>query len=581
MGTHPIFESDFDCLTENFESMPRISQMFTDEYGNPTSIQMKIAQAWEVEDEQIPGGRRSIPRKMSVEEVAALIDQTMEESITRRNSVLRREQISRERVMDSAKDLCRIINQSVENDELLRDNSFDFNRFANMIELSVSERNILLANDEELEQMGQLTEDDLDIFRGLPSGERASVGNSPAMAQVCKAITELSSTLGDLENTFTRKMEQFLQERPELNNHVTGLKEDIADLIKVLSEKLTGEGDAEAAIDEELANWGNRRFKDEFIKEEQDRVNRIRKQNERKNQRDEMPEAPRESGALPPPGIPTGRKTTDGTPKRPSVRRSRAEEGRSSTTERQGSILRRRKTSTGRRLGSTMKVRMPDDRVADEELTPEAVTMEQFLAGAIENKPKTLQKFLDLGGNVNSIDECKRTALHRACLYGAMDCVQILVRAKAKLNLQDKLGDTALHWACRGGDLQIVKLLVDSGARINAKDKLYSTPMHVAVRVGVQEIVEFLADHGADVNAKDREGDTPMHDAVRLGRYRIVKTLILHGANLRVMNQAKKSPIDMVQLWYKDTKKDTTIEARKKNSVAAKMTDLLNTPAEM
>lgn len=72
-------------------------------------------------------------------------------------------------------------------------------------------------------------------------------------AQVCKAITELSSTLGDLENTFTRKMEQFLQERPELNNHVTGLKEDIADLIKVLSEKLTGEGDAEAAIDEEVS----------------------------------------------------------------------------------------------------------------------------------------------------------------------------------------------------------------------------------------------------------------------------------------------------------------------------------------
>ena len=39
----------------------------------------------------------------------------------------------------------------------------------------------MLANDEELEQMGQLTEDDLDIFRGLPSGDRASVGQSPAM----------------------------------------------------------------------------------------------------------------------------------------------------------------------------------------------------------------------------------------------------------------------------------------------------------------------------------------------------------------------------------------------------------------
>ena len=61
------------------------------------------------------------------------------------------------------------------------DDGFDFSRFAALIENSVSDRNIMLANDEELEQMGQLTEDDLDIFRGLPSGDRASVGQSPAM----------------------------------------------------------------------------------------------------------------------------------------------------------------------------------------------------------------------------------------------------------------------------------------------------------------------------------------------------------------------------------------------------------------
>ena len=45
--------------------MPRISQMFTDEYGNPTSIPMKIAQCWEVEDQEVPGGRRSIPSQGS------------------------------------------------------------------------------------------------------------------------------------------------------------------------------------------------------------------------------------------------------------------------------------------------------------------------------------------------------------------------------------------------------------------------------------------------------------------------------------------------------------------------------------
>ena len=70
-----------------------------------------------------------------------------------------------------------------------------------------------------------------------------------------------------------------------------------------------------------------------------------------------------------------------------------------------------------------------------------------------------------------------------------------------------------------------------------------------------------------------------MHDAVRLGRYRVVKSLIYHGANLRVKNQMGKTPIDMVQLWYKDTKQ-TSSEARKKNSVAVKMTDLLTEHAE-
>merc|ERR1719259_1210798 len=141
------------------------------------------------------------------------------------------------------------------------------------------------------------------------------------MAQVCQAISEMSTTLGDLENTFTQKMQAFLAERPQLATHVTGLKEDITGLIKVLSEKLVTSSDVEATIEDELAQW-DRRIKDEFVKKQQDMSTMA-----------QPPAQPRESGALPPPGIPTGRKTTDGsTPKRPSVRRSRADvpEGRTS-----------------------------------------------------------------------------------------------------------------------------------------------------------------------------------------------------------------------------------------------------------
>ena len=63
----------------------------------------------------------------------------------------------------------------------------------------------------------------------------------------------MSTTLGDLENTFTQKMQAFLAERPQLATHVTGLKEDITGLIKVLSEKLVTSSDVEATIEDEVS----------------------------------------------------------------------------------------------------------------------------------------------------------------------------------------------------------------------------------------------------------------------------------------------------------------------------------------
>ena len=53
----------------------------------------------------------------------------------------------------------------------------------------------------------------------------------------------------------------------------------------------------------------------------------------------------------------------------------------------------------------TVYVQDKNSYVQDDEITPESVTLEQFLAASVENRPKTIQKYLDLGGNVNSIDE--------------------------------------------------------------------------------------------------------------------------------------------------------------------------------
>uniref|UniRef100_W5N596 Ankyrin repeat domain 2 n=1 Tax=Lepisosteus oculatus TaxID=7918 RepID=W5N596_LEPOC len=189
---------------------------------------------------------------------------------------------------------------------------------------------------------------------------------------------------------------------------------------------------------------------------------------------------------------------------------------------------------------------------AREQMGPVEVSV--FLQAAVQGKIKVVENFLENGGNPDSCDEFRRTALHRASLEGHYDIVQKLLDQGADVNFRDRLDCSALHWACRGGRLEVVKILQSRGADLNVKDKLMSTPLHVATRTGHYHVVEHLISSGIKINSKDREGDTALHDAVRLNRYRIVKMLTLHGADMKARNIEGKTPTDLVLQWQFDTK---------------------------
>ncbi|XP_048126073.1 ankyrin repeat domain-containing protein 2 isoform X1 [Alosa alosa] len=176
-----------------------------------------------------------------------------------------------------------------------------------------------------------------------------------------------------------------------------------------------------------------------------------------------------------------------------------------------------------------------------------------FLKAAANGKVKMVEKFLQDGGDPNTSNEFRKSALHHAAQEGHTAVIQKLLEHGVDIHLKDRLHSTAVHWACRGGSLAALKLLHFHGANLNARDKLFSAPLHVATRTGHYHVVEYLLNNKVKINSRDREGDTALHDAVRLNRYKISKLLILSGADTRIANIKGLRAMDQLNSWQSDT----------------------------
>ncbi len=81
------------------------------------------------------------------------------------------------------------------------------------------------------------------------------------------------------------------------------------------------------------------------------------------------------------------------------------------------------------------------------------------------NDWKTASILFDCGIEVDARDDSnEETALHYAATEGNRKVMNVLVRAGADLNAQNKDGDTPLHWACHGGHYDSARYLLNEGA---------------------------------------------------------------------------------------------------------------------
>ncbi len=235
----------------------------------------------------------------------------------------------------------------------------------------------------------------------------------------------------------------------------------------------------------------------------------------------------------------------------------------------------------------------PDSGVA-KELIARGATMSLFSACILGDQAFVKSEIERDPTLVNAIlpSEHDSTPLYKACEYGQVEVVRVLLDAGASMSIPRHDGFTALHMAASSGSVPTARLLVEHGALITA-DNYQGSALIQAAMYGRVDMVKYLLELGAPVNGfgggqsplaaatwRDSldvallliergadvnyrmlgSGETALHSAASNGSVRIAELLLERGADPNVRGGRGKTPLD----WAKwDTGYDEDEKARK------------------
>jgi len=130
------------------------------------------------------------------------------------------------------------------------------------------------------------------------------------------------------------------------------------------------------------------------------------------------------------------------------------------------------------------------------------------------------------------------TALMMAAKEGQLKFVNLLLAAKAEVNICDHYGNTALMWAVREQHLGVVKALVAARADLNRcfldNPEICETSPAIA---------KLLLASQANVNIRDEYGNTLLMRAVESSHINSVKMLLKHRVNVNERNYAGQNAL--------------------------------------
>lgn len=148
------------------------------------------------------------------------------------------------------------------------------------------------------------------------------------------------------------------------------------------------------------------------------------------------------------------------------------------------------------------------------------------------------------------------TPLHAACYSGNLDIVQLLIAAKANVNIKDKRGNTPVLAACSSGYSHVVDLFLSEEniekININACNAAGNSLLHLTCEKIKGEdakklIKKIVAHQHICLNCCNKKRETPLHIACDQNNPVAVKLLLQHrDIDIAVVDDNLYTPFDNV-----------------------------------
>lgn len=155
-----------------------------------------------------------------------------------------------------------------------------------------------------------------------------------------------------------------------------------------------------------------------------------------------------------------------------------------------------------------------------------------LMLAAFNANTESMKALIQAGADVNIATEQGMTALIALTQSydespESVECIHLLAKAGASMNVEDKEEGTPLACAAAAGHLHRMAALIKEGAEVNRADSTGTTALHVAVLCCNEKCVRWLLSHGADLEARDIDGETPLFVLVSSGKAKFLDQQVI------------------------------------------------------